>query len=247
MIKNLQKQFHKPVDTDIHEHWCRLDIRMDYTDTLPTTTVTPKITKEDRKQYFFETFSINWRQEFISIKCTDFYAAMVEDIKQFMIMQKKKTDAENNKRTNRINVIMINMMMSNPTTNLTRKTVTNMNTNTKKDPKNNLKKDTKENPTKNNLINSIMNTNTKKEPKKEPKKNQIKKNLINTNMNTKKNWIQKNLIKNHKKILSKNNNSNTNSTIEAASGHPRLTEANHAQFIQVQTILGVNVVEIILV
>ena len=43
MIKNLTKQFRMPVDTDIHAHWCRLDLLMDYTDLLPTTTVIPKI------------------------------------------------------------------------------------------------------------------------------------------------------------------------------------------------------------
>ena len=68
MIKNITTQFRLPVNTDIHKHWCRLDLLMDYTDLLPTTTATPKISQEDRKQYFFETFPLKWRHEFISTK-----------------------------------------------------------------------------------------------------------------------------------------------------------------------------------
>ena len=52
-------QLRLPVDTNIHEHWCRFDLLIDYTDLLPTTTATPEISQEDRKQYFFETFPSN--------------------------------------------------------------------------------------------------------------------------------------------------------------------------------------------
>merc|ERR1712194_550762 len=100
-IKNLTRQFRMPVDTDIHTHWCRLDLLMDYTDLLQTTTATPKISQEDRKQYFFDTFPPEWRRDFIDTKTTDFYDTTVADIKQFMIMKKKKADAEKKKKNQR--------------------------------------------------------------------------------------------------------------------------------------------------
>ena len=82
------------MDIDIHEYWCRFDMLIDYIDVLSTTTVTQNISKEDRKQYFFETSPIKWRQEFISTKCINLYATTVEDIKQFMIRRKKEVDAK---------------------------------------------------------------------------------------------------------------------------------------------------------
>ena len=98
IIKNFQKKFRKPMEADIHDHYVRLDLLMDYIDQLPTTTVTPKITEEDRKDFFFESFPVKWREEFVAGSRVDFYNATVEDIKQFMIMRKKKADLEEKKR-----------------------------------------------------------------------------------------------------------------------------------------------------
>ena len=67
---------------------------MDYINLLPSTTITQNITEEDRKDFFFKSSPVKWREEFVSGSRVDFYSATVEDIKQFMIMRKKKADTE---------------------------------------------------------------------------------------------------------------------------------------------------------
>ena len=101
MIKNITKQFPKPLDVEVYDHYARVDRLMDYTNLLPTETATPLISAADRKDFFFETFPAKWRQEFISTKCQDFYTATVEDIIQFMKQKKRsaKTDDKQRKKT----------------------------------------------------------------------------------------------------------------------------------------------------
>ena len=98
MLKNIKREFRKPMGADVHEHHVRFDLLMDYIDLLPSTEITTKITEVEKKDFFFETFPTNWRQELVIGSRVDFYKATVEDIKQFMMMKKKSADAEDNKK-----------------------------------------------------------------------------------------------------------------------------------------------------
>ena len=80
MIKNITKQFRKPLEQEVYDHYTRLDRLLDYTDMLPTETPVPLISFADQKDYFFETIPMKWRKEFIDTKTTDYYQATVEDI-----------------------------------------------------------------------------------------------------------------------------------------------------------------------
>ena len=98
MIKNIVKQFRKPPETEVYDHYARLDRLLDYTDLLPTETPVPKLSKDDRKDYFFETHPKKWQQEFHDTKTTDFYDASMEDIMQFMKKAKRNADLEDKKK-----------------------------------------------------------------------------------------------------------------------------------------------------
>ena len=88
MIKNITKQFRKPPEQEVYDHYAQLDRLLDYTDMLPTETLVPIISDADRKDYLFETFLMKWKKEFINTKTTDYYQATVEDIVQFMKQKK---------------------------------------------------------------------------------------------------------------------------------------------------------------
>ena len=100
MIKNITKQFLKPPDQEVYDHYARLDRLLDYTDIdmLPTETPIPVISDADQKDYLFETFPMKWRKEFIDTKTTDYYNATVEDIIQFMKQKKWNVDLEDKQR-----------------------------------------------------------------------------------------------------------------------------------------------------
>ena len=65
LIKNLQKKFRKPMEADIHDHSVRLELLMNYTNLLPSTTITQKITEEDRKKYFLKAFRLNLEESLL--------------------------------------------------------------------------------------------------------------------------------------------------------------------------------------
>ena len=71
---------------------------MDYVDLLPTETPVPKLSKDERKDYFFETFPKKWQQELHDTKTTDLYNATEEDIMQFMKKAKRNADAEDKQK-----------------------------------------------------------------------------------------------------------------------------------------------------
>ena len=94
MIKNITKQFRKPPEQEVYDHYTQLDRLLDYSDMLPTETPVPSISDAERKDYLFETFPMKWRKECIDTKTTDYYQAMVEDIIQFMKQKKQNVDQE---------------------------------------------------------------------------------------------------------------------------------------------------------
>ena len=94
MLNNFQNKFCKPMEADIYDHSVQLKLLMDFIDLLPSTTITKNITEEDREDYFFGSFPVKRREEFVAGSRVDFYSATVEDVKQFMIMRKKKANAE---------------------------------------------------------------------------------------------------------------------------------------------------------
>ena len=98
MIKNITKQFRKPLEQEVYNHYAWLDRLLDYTDMLTTVTPIPVILDTDRKDYLFEIFLMKWRKEFIDTKTTDYYQATVEDIIQFMKQKKWNVDLEDKQR-----------------------------------------------------------------------------------------------------------------------------------------------------
>ena len=98
MIKNITKQFRKPPEAEVYEHYTRLDRLLDYTDLLNTETPVPDISEAERKDYLFETFPMKWRKDFIDTKTTDYYNASVDDIIQFMKQKKRNVDLEDKQR-----------------------------------------------------------------------------------------------------------------------------------------------------
>ena len=53
MIKNIVKQFRKPPEAEVYDHYAQLDRLSDYTNMLPTETPIPLILVADCKDYFF--------------------------------------------------------------------------------------------------------------------------------------------------------------------------------------------------
>ena len=68
MIKNITKQFQKLPEQEVYDHYAWLDRLLNYTDMLPIETPIDLILVADRKDYFFETFPVKWRKEYVDTK-----------------------------------------------------------------------------------------------------------------------------------------------------------------------------------
>ena len=103
LLSSFDKRFKKPIPTDVQTHWNRRDLIMDYIDQLQGE-VTQDLTNNQRKMMFYNTFPAKWRNVLATSK--DLYKSSATDIKNFMLLKKKKADAEdkvNKSKTNKDN------------------------------------------------------------------------------------------------------------------------------------------------
>ena len=98
LLASFDKKFRKPIEQEVQAHWNRIDLIMDYADQLRGERI-QKLTKNERKMFFYNTFPAKWRNLFATTN--DLYSSTALEIKNFMLLKKRTADAEDHKNKNK--------------------------------------------------------------------------------------------------------------------------------------------------
>ena len=86
------KSFVKPADKSVKDHYERVVALCNYVDLLPGTR-TNKLTRDEKRNIFFNTFPTSWKESF-KRSAHDVTTVSVQTIKEWMSMQKRDVDKD---------------------------------------------------------------------------------------------------------------------------------------------------------